>query len=89
MNDDEFRGTIMKYMEMRDVKGFKDLISDKTLGSFPTFKKKWNNPALFTIADIDYMIQRLRVRQCDRAVLKGEKDRATDSFKNITEKGAY
>ena len=80
MNDKEFRGVIRRYMEMRKINGFKDLISDGTLGSFPTFKKKWNSPDQFTIGEIDYLIRRLNVRSCDRAVLKGESDKVTSSF---------
>lgn len=80
MNGNEFRGTVRKYMEMRSINGFKDLISDGALGSFPTFKKKWNSPESFTIGEIDYLIKRLNVRACDRAVLKGEADKATSSF---------
>ena len=74
MNSNEFRSVIKKYMELRHVNGYKDLLRDGALGSFPTFKKKWKSPDQFTIAEIDYMIQRLHVRDCDRAILKGEAD---------------
>ena len=80
MNETEFRGTIKKYMDLRKVNGFKDLLSDGTLGSFPTFKRKWNSPDQFTIGEVDYLIQRLKIRSCDRAILKGESDRVTSSF---------
>lgn len=80
MNANEFRGTVRKYMEMRNVNGFKDLVADGFLGSYPTFKKKWDNPSLFTIGDIDYLIRRLNVRSCDRAILKGEADKVTTPF---------
>ena len=80
MNGNEFRGVVRKYMEMRSVNGFKDLISGGALGSYPTFKHKWDSPELFTIAEIDYIIQRLNVRSSDRAVLKGESDKVTTSF---------
>lgn len=72
MNGNEFRGTVRKYMELRNINGFKDLLKDGALGSFPTFKRKWKSPELFTIGEIDYMIRRLNVRSCDRAILKGE-----------------
>ena len=88
MNGNEFRSVIKKYMELRHINGFKDLLSDKMLGSFPTFKKKWDSPELFTIYEIDYLIRRLNVRSCDRAVLKGEADKAITPFDTyITEKG--
>lgn len=89
MNGNEFRGTVRKYMEMRNINGFKDLLTGGVLGSFPTFKKKWNHPEMFTIAEIDYLIKRLNVRSCDRAILKGESDKATPFDFNITERGAY
>lgn len=88
MNGQEFRATIKKYMELRNINGFKDLLSDKMLGSFPTFKRKWDNPEMFTIYEIDYLIRKLNVRSCDRAVLKGESDKATPIDLYITEKGA-
>lgn len=72
MNGNEFRSTVKKYMELRHINGFKDLLSDKMLGSFPTFKKKWDHPEFFSIREIDYLIRRLHVRDCDRAILKGE-----------------
>lgn len=72
MNGNEFRGTVRKYMELRNINGFKDLLKDGALGSFPTFKRKWKSPELFTIGEVDYMIRRLNVRSCDRAILKGE-----------------
>ncbi len=72
MNGNEFRGTVRKYMELRNINGFKDLLKDGALGSFPTFRKKWDSPDLFTIGEVDYMIHRLNVRSCDRAILKGE-----------------
>jgi hypothetical protein len=72
MNGNEFRGTVRKYMELRNINGFKDLLKDGALGSFPTFRKKWDSPDLFTIGEVDYMIRRLNVRSCDRAILKGE-----------------
>ncbi len=72
MNANEFRGTVRKYMELRNINGFKDLLKDGALGSFPTFRKKWDSPDLFTIGEVDYMIRRLNVRSCDRAILKGE-----------------
>jgi hypothetical protein len=75
-------------MELRHVNGFKDLLSDKMLGSFPTFKKKWDHPEFFTIYEIDYLIRKLNVRSCDRAILKGESDKATPIDLYITEKGA-
>jgi hypothetical protein len=74
-------------MELRHVNGFKDLLADKMLGSFPTFKKKWDNPEFFSIYEIDYLIRRLNVRSCDRAVLKGEADKAATPFAYITEEG--
>lgn len=74
MNANEFRGTIKKYMEMRSINGFKDLISSGALGSYPTFKRKWDAPENFTIAEIDFLIKRLNVRSQDRAILKGEND---------------
>lgn len=89
MNGSEFRSTVKKYMELRNVNGFKDLLSDKMLGSFPTFKKKWDNPEFFTIYEIDYLIRRLNVRSCDRAVLKGEADKSSTPLSYITEEGAY
>ena len=96
MNGNEFRSVVRKYMELRHINGFKDLLSDKMLGSFPTFKKKWDHPEFFTIYEIDYlirklnvrMIRKLNVRSCDRAVLKGESDKATPIDLYITEKGA-
>ena len=72
MNGNEFRGTVRKYMELRNINGFKDLLKDGALGIFPTFRKKWDSPDLFTIGEVDYMIRRLNVRSCDRAILKGE-----------------
>ena len=72
MNANEFRGTVKKYMEMRSINGFKDLISTGALGSYPTFKRKWDAPENFTIAEIDFLILRLNVRACDRPILKGE-----------------
>jgi hypothetical protein len=88
MNGNEFRSVVRKYMELRHINGFKDLLSDKMLGSFPTFKKKWDSPEFFTIYEIDYLIRRLNVRSCDRAVLKGESDKAITPFDTyITEKG--
>jgi hypothetical protein len=72
MNANEFRGTVRKYMELRNINGFKDLLKDGALGSFPTFRKKWDSPDLFTIGEVDYMIRRLNVRSCDRSILKGE-----------------
>lgn len=72
MNANEFRGTVRKYMELRNINGFKELLKDGALGSFPTFRKKWDSPDLFTIGEVDYMIRRLNVRSCDRAILKGE-----------------
>ena len=89
MNGSEFRSTVKKYMELRNVNGFKDLLSDKMLGSFPTFKKKWDHPEFFSIYEIDYLIRRLNVRSCDRAVLKGEVDKASTPLAYITEEGAY
>lgn len=89
MNGNEFRSTVKKYMELRHVNGFKDLLADKMLGSFPTFKKKWDNPEFFTIYEIDYLIRRLNVRSCDRAVLKGEDDKSSTPLSYITEEGAY
>lgn len=89
MNGNEFRSTVKKYMELRHVNGFKDLLADKMLGSFPTFKKKWDNPEFFTIYEIDYLIRRLNVRLCDRAVLKGEADKSSTPLSYITEEGAY
>ena len=89
MNGNEFRSIIKKYMELRHINGFKDLLSDKMLGSFPTFKKKWDNPEFFTIYEIDYLIRRLNVRSCDRAVLKGEADKSSTPLSYITEEGAY
>lgn len=89
MNGSEFRSTVKKYMELRNINGFKDLLSDKMLGSFPTFKKKWDNPEFFTIYEIDYLIRRLNVRSCDRAVLKGEADKSSTPLSYITEEGAY
>ena len=89
MNGSEFRSTVKKYMELRNINGFKDLLSDKMLGSFPTFKKKWDNPEFFTIYEIDYVIRRLNVRSCDRAVLKGEADKSSTPLSYITEEGAY
>lgn len=80
MNDTEFRGTVKRYMEMRQINGFKELICDGALGSFPTFKRKWNSPDQFTIGEVDYLIRRLNVRQCDRAILKGESDKGNSSF---------
>lgn len=74
MNSNEFRAVIKKYMELRHVNGYKGLLSDGALGSYPTFKKKWESPDQFTIGEIDYMIRRLHVRDCDRAILKGEAD---------------
>lgn len=88
MNGKEFRSVVRKYMELRHINGFKDLLSDKMLGSFPTFKKKWDSPEFFTIYEIDYLIRRLNVRSADRAVLKGESDKATTPFAYITEEGA-
>ena len=41
----------------------------------------------FSIYEIDYLIRKLNVRSCDRAVLKGESDKATP-LEFITEKGA-
>ncbi len=89
MNGTEFRGIIMKYIEMRNVNGFKGLLRDKALGSYPTFKKKWDNPALFSIAEIDYLCKRLNIRSSERLVLKGESDKVTTPFYNITEEGAF
>lgn len=80
MNGNEFRGVIRRYMEMRSVNGFKDLLSGGALGSYPTFKRKWDSPEQFTIAEIDFMIQRLNVRSCDRAILKGEAEKVTTSL---------
>jgi hypothetical protein len=80
MNGNEFRGIVRSYMEIRSVNGFKDLLSGGALGSYPTFKRKWDNPEYFTIAEIDYIIKRLNVRSSDRAVLKGESDKVTTSF---------
>lgn len=88
MNGAEFRATIKKYMELRNINGFKGLLEDKMLGSFPTFKKKWDHPEFFSIYEIDYLIRRLNVRSCDRAVLKGETDKASTPFAYITEEGA-
>lgn len=87
MNGNEFRGTIKKYMEMRGIDTFKDLLRDKALGSFPTFKRKWENPELFTIAEIDYLCKRLNIRSADRLILKGESDKGYTSFTYITGKG--
>lgn len=89
MNGNEFRGTVKKYMEMRGIDTFKELLRDKALGSFPTFKRKWDNPALFSIAEIDYLCKRLNIRSSDRLVLKGESDKVTTPFYNITEEGAF
>lgn len=88
MNGAEFRATIKKYMELRNINGFKGLLEDKMLGSFPTFKKKWDHPEFFSIYEIDYLIRRLNVRSCDRAVLKGEADKASTPLAYITEEGA-
>lgn len=89
MNGNEFRATVKKYMELRHVNGFKDLLSDKMLGSFPTFKKKWDHPEFFSIYEIDYLICRLNVRSCDRAILKGEADKSSTPLTYITEEGAH
>ena len=72
MNDKDFRGTIKRYMEMRNIHSFLALIEGSPVGSYPTFRKKWRNPDLFTIRDVDYFIKRLNVRECDRPILKGE-----------------
>lgn len=72
MNGTEFRATVRKYMELRNINGFKGLLQDGCLGSFPTFKKKWESPEFFTIYEIDYLIRRLNVRSEDRSILKGE-----------------
>jgi hypothetical protein len=72
MNGNEFRGTVKKYMELRGINSFKLLLEDGMLGSFPTFKKKWQSPEQFTIFEIDYLITRLNVRADDRKILKGE-----------------
>lgn len=72
MNGAEFRGIVKKYMELRGVNGFKGLLEDGMLGSFPTFKKKWESPEYFTIFEVDYLIRRLNVRTEDRKILKGE-----------------
>lgn len=88
MNGAEFRATIKKYMELRNINGFKGLLEDKMLGSYPTFKKKWDCPELFTVFEIDYLIRRLNVRSVDRPVLKGESDKVSTPLGHITEKGA-
>lgn len=80
MNAPEFRKIIRGYMELRDVNGFKDLLRDGALGSYPTFKKKWESPDQFSIGEIDYLIRRLNIRACERPVLKGEADKVTNSF---------
>lgn len=72
MDGNEFRATVKKYMELRNINGFKELLQDGYLGSFPTFKKKWKSPEFFTIYEIDYLIRRLNVRASDRNILKGE-----------------
>ena len=75
MDDKNFRGIIRKYMEIRKIKSFEKLIEGSPVGSYPTFRKKWKNPALFTIRDIDFFIDKLNViKPDDRSVLKGEKN---------------
>lgn len=72
MDSDKFRGIIKKYMGERDINSFEKLLEGSPVGSYPTFRKKWKNPELFTIRDIDFFIKRLNVRGQDRPILKGE-----------------
>lgn len=51
MTDDELRGLIKKYMEIRHVRTLEELRAHTEIGSNTTFFKKWHNFKSFTLAE--------------------------------------
>lgn len=74
MNADLFRGTVLKYKEMRHIRGgFEGLRQKTTIGSSTTFRKYWRDPELIPIGDYFQLMKALNVPQEEQFdILRGK-----------------
>lgn len=61
MTDDELRGLIKKYMEIRHVKTLEEIRAHTSIGSNTTFLKKWHNFKSFTIEELLSIFNYLKI----------------------------
>ncbi len=61
MTDDDLRGLISKYMEIRHIKSLEALRVRCVTVSKPTFLKKWHNFKTFTIEELLNIFNYLKI----------------------------
>lgn len=61
MNDDLFRATTKKYMELRHIRNREHLRLHTTVGSSTTFRKYWNDPELIPLGVFSQIMDSLNV----------------------------
>lgn len=61
MDDDLFRATLKKYMELRHIRSKEQLRAHTTVGSNKTFLKYWNEPELMPIGIFLQIMKALNV----------------------------
>lgn len=70
MNEEEFRGLVRKYMELRHVRRLEDVRLHTTL-SKGTFCKYWHNPTFFSLGNVIDIFEYLKIPHEERSkVLK-------------------
>lgn len=74
MNDDLFRATLRKYMELRHIRTREQLRAHTTVGSNTTFNKYWHNPELMPLGVFLEIMRALNVPYEEQnCILKGGK----------------
>lgn len=72
MDDDLFRATLKKYMELRHIRSKEQLRAHTTVGSNKTFLKYWNKPELMPIGIFFQIMKALNVPYEEyNCILKG------------------
>ena len=66
MNEDLFRATTRKYMELRHIRSKEQLRKHTTVGSPVTFTKFWNDPELIPLGVFLQIMDSLNVPQEER-----------------------
>lgn len=66
MNNDLFRATTKKYMELRHIRNREQLRSHTSIGSHNTFKKWWDDPELMPVGVFLQIMDCLNVPEGER-----------------------